>query len=202
MGTDTHLRALLGSGMLSWGLETCIPPGAHPSHVPALAAQLVPCPAQGSIAQVSASAGHPILQTGVPGSLEHPHHTPHTSPGSSLAPCKGQDCSQAARGPEGQRHCCRLGVLPSQMAVGDVFATPSTPQDGLGASTWLQTTIHQEGKGPSPNRSWRSHGCSQGAQKGLKTQHLHCPRGRTENMKQGPPSRRCHVLRESQKQNC
>lgn len=91
MGTDTHLRALLGSGMLSWGLETCIPPGAHPSHVPALAIQPVPCPAQGSVARVSASAGHPILQRGLengawqPGAS--PPHTPHIP---RLQPCSLQ----------------------------------------------------------------------------------------------------------------
>lgn len=47
MGADTHLRVLLGLGMHSWGLETCIPPGAYPSPIPALASTASAMPSAG-----------------------------------------------------------------------------------------------------------------------------------------------------------
>lgn len=87
IGADTHLRTLLGSGMLSLGLEACMLPRAHPALILLWPA---PCLVQGDVAQ--ASARHHVLQTGwemVSGSLEQTFNSLHISPGPTLVPCKG-----------------------------------------------------------------------------------------------------------------
>lgn len=135
---------------LVWGCSAgSLEPASHPELIPALLllwpAQPVLRPAQGSVAWVSASAGHPVLQTGMGDDVWQfgvsPPLPPHI-PRSQSCSLQGQDCSQAAGGPKWHRCCCGLGVLPSQMAEGDTFATPLTSLDGLRGSIQLQTTIH------------------------------------------------------------
>lgn len=132
---------------LVWGCSVGISkPASWPELIPApfllWPAQPVLCPAQGSVAQVSAGAGHPVLQTGMgDGAWQHPHHSPRVSQGPSLAPLKQQHHNQAAGELEGPRYSHGLGAIPSPLAAGDVFATPPAPPSSSGPSSWLQTAI-------------------------------------------------------------
>lgn len=93
MGPDTHLRALLGLGMLSWGLETCILLRAHPSLVPTLASTASAMPGAGEYSSCLLVLSILCSKQGwemVSGSLEHPHHSPHTFEAPAFIPARGR----------------------------------------------------------------------------------------------------------------
>lgn len=135
MGPDTHLRALLGLGMLSWGLETCILLRAHPSLVPTLASTASAMPGAGEYSSCLLVLGILYSKQGwemVSGSLEHPHHSPHTFEAPAFIPARGRIAARLM-GIGGAQALLQAGCSPIPNCSGRCFCYTSNPTGWLGS---------------------------------------------------------------------
>lgn len=206
-GCSTGLHEKTGAAPardVAWGLTTIsghclvwecsvgdLKPASCMELVPALSllwlAQPVPCPAQGSIAQISASAGHSVLQREMADGVWQPRAFPPLTPRiprpQPCSPARGRIAARLLRGQRGTG-TAKGWMVSHPNGSGRCFNYISHPTrwlEGLQTAADYHTPRGRTYPAlPTPGQaaaaSWRM-------QEGLKIWQPCCPRGRKENMK-------------------